>query len=54
MNHFLTDEDLLQLTEEIPTGRLGQANEVADLVYQLSQNNQYLTGQIIGLDGGWV
>lgn len=54
MNHFLTDEELLQLTNEIPTGRLGRAKEVADLVYQLSHNSDYLTGQIIGLDGGWV
>ena len=54
MNHFLTEEELLQLSNEIPTGRLGRAEEVADLVYQLSQNNNYLTGQVIGLDGGWM
>ena len=54
MNHFLTDEELLTLTNEMPTGRLGKAEEVADLVYQLSNNNAYLTGQIIGLDGGWI
>lgn len=54
MNHFLTDEELLTLTNEIPIGRLGKAEEVADLVYHLSNNNIYLTGQIIGLDGGWI
>lgn len=54
MNHFLTNEELLQLTSEIPAGRLGRAEEVAELVYQLSQKNSYLTGQIIGLDGGWM
>lgn len=54
MNHFLTDEELLELSNEIPTGRLGSAEEVADLVYQLSHSNNYLTGQIIGLDGGWI
>lgn len=54
MNHILTDEERLQLTDEIPTGRLGKAEEVASLVYQLSQNNSYLTGQVIGLDGGWI
>lgn len=54
MNHFLTDEELLQLTNEIPAGRLGRVEEVANLVYQLSHHNNYLTGQIIGLDGGWV
>lgn len=54
MNKFLTDEELLELSNEIPSGRLGNAEEVADLVYQLSQNNSYLTGQVIGLDGGWI
>ncbi len=54
MNHFLSDEELLQLTDEIPAGRLGRAEEVADLVYSVTHKNQYLTGQIIQLDGGWI
>lgn len=54
MNHFLSPEELSALTDEIPVGRLGRAEEVADLVYSLTQKNQYLTGQIIGLDGGWI
>jgi len=54
MNRFLEDDELLQLIDEIPTGRLGRAEEVADLVYHLAQKNEYLTGQIIGLDGGWI
>jgi 3-oxoacyl-[acyl-carrier protein] reductase len=54
MNQFLQDEELIKLTDEIPTGRLGRADEVADLVYHLAYKNEYLTGQIIGLDGGWI
>ncbi len=54
MNHFLSDEELLQLTDEIPAGRLGHAEEVADLVYSVTHKNEYLTGQIIQLDGGWI
>lgn len=54
MNSLLTDEELSELKNEIPAGRLGRAEEVADLVYQLSRDNTYLTGQIIGLDGGWI
>lgn len=54
MNHFLTNDELLALTEEIPAGRLGRAEEVADLVYALTHKNEYLTGQIITLDGGWI
>ncbi len=53
MNRFLNDEELLQLIDEIPANRLGRAEEVADLVYHLAYKNEYLTGQIIGLDGGW-
>jgi len=54
MNRFLEDEDLIHLINEIPTGRLGRSEEVADLVYHLAYKNEYLTGQIIGLDGGWM
>lgn len=54
MNQFLEEEELIRLTEEIPAGRLGTAEEVADLVYHLGYKNSYLTGQVIGLDGGWI
>lgn len=54
MNQWIDDDDLIHLVEEIPTGRLGTAEEVADLVYHLAYKNAYLTGQIIGLDGGWI
>ena len=54
MNRFLVDEELIHLIEEIPANRLGRAEEVADLVYHLAYKNEYLTGQIISLDGGWI
>ena len=54
MNHFLTPEELAALTDQIPAGRLGTPEEAADLVWQLTQSNAYLTGQVIGLDGGWI
>ena len=54
MNQWLEEDDLIALVEEIPTGRLGRAEEVADLVYHLGYKNAYLTGQVIGLDGGWT
>ena len=54
MNQFLSDEELLQLIDEIPANRLGRAEEVANLVYSITHKNQYLTGQIIQLDGGWI
>jgi 3-oxoacyl-[acyl-carrier protein] reductase len=54
MNRWLEEDELIGLVEEIPAGRLGRAEEVADLVYHLGYKNAYLTGQIIGLDGGWT
>jgi len=54
MNRMLDKEAMQQLIDEIPANRLGKAEEVADLVYQLSQKNAYLTGQIITIDGGWI
>lgn len=54
MNNFLTDEELLSLIEDIPAGRLGRAEEVANLVYHLTRKNDYLTGQVISLDGGFT
>ena len=53
MNYILKNEDLIALADEIPMGRLGHAEEVAELAYHLGTETEYLTGQIIGLDGGW-
>lgn len=54
MNSFLDSEELQNLCYEIPAGRLGYPVEVADLAYYLAEKNEYLTGQVIGLDGGWM
>ena len=48
-----TEEDLKDLRSKIPVGRLGYTNEVADLVYFLSVNNSYISGQNIAIDGGY-
>lgn len=42
-----------ELQEEVPIGRLGTAEEVADAIYFLSQN-KYITSQILGVNGGIV
>lgn len=54
MNGCFDEEERAALCEEIPADRFGQAAEVASLVLQLIQGNEYLTGQIITLDGGWT
>ena len=42
-----------ELEEEVPIGRLGTAEEVADAIYFLLQN-KYITSQILGVNGGIV
>lgn len=55
MNHLLSDEDLSELCEDIPIGRMGKPEEIAHFVYELATGGHtYLTGQIITLDGGWM
>ena len=54
MNGFLLPEERRELEEEIPTGRFGTPAEVAKLTLSLCGGNEYLTGQIIRLDGGWI
>ncbi|TFE24367.1 elongation factor P 5-aminopentanone reductase [Cohnella luojiensis] len=50
----LEQADLEQLRKEIPAGRLGQANEIAQLVrFLVSDEAEYITGQLIGINGGW-
>lgn len=53
MNQCLSPEDTQCLKDEIPANRFGTSEEVAHLVMQLCTDNNYLTGQIISLDGGW-
>lgn len=53
MNQCFSEEERQSLADEIPAGRFGKPEEVAELVYTLASNHNYLTGQIITLDGGW-
>ena len=54
MNAFLSEEDMASLIDEIPAQRLGTGEDVAKLILDLTSGNDYLTGQIIQLDGGWI
>lgn len=53
MNRIFSEEDKKALCEEIPAGRFAEPEEVARLVVGLCEQSDYLTGQIITLDGGW-
>ncbi len=50
----LSDEDLEVLRQEIPAGRLGKPQEVGEMALMLSNAPEYLTGQILTMDGGWI
>lgn len=54
MNHCFSDEERRALADEIPASRFGKPEEVAKLALDLCTGNEYLTGQIITLDGGWI
>lgn len=54
MNQFLSPEERDALLEEIPACRMGKTEEVAHLAYTLATSHNYLTSQIIRLDGGWI
>lgn len=54
MNRFLSEEERNALISEIPTGRLGTAEEAAEMAWSLLSAPDYLTGQIVTMDGGWI
>lgn len=54
MNACFSEEERTALADEIPTGRFGLPEEVASLALSLANSTDYLTGQIITLDGGWL
>ncbi len=54
MNAHLSADDLTALQEEIPAGRQGSCEEVAQAVLSILQMPSYFTGQIIAMDGGWT
>ncbi|MEE0945467.1 MAG: 3-oxoacyl-ACP reductase FabG [Acutalibacteraceae bacterium] len=53
MNNNIPTDELAQFVDDIPLGRMGEPSEVAQLIYYLcSENSDYITGQVITLDGG--
>ena len=53
MVQVLGQETLDYLAREIPLGRLGRAEEIAETVLHLV-NAKYITGQVVTVDGGFV
>jgi hypothetical protein len=53
MNKVFEKDELDAIFEEIPMGRAGSPSEVAKLIYKIAMSD-YITGQIITIDGGWT
>ena len=55
MNAFLSDEEKAELIAEIPLMRIGKPEDVAKAaVFLCSKDADYITGQVLGIDGGMV
>lgn len=55
MNNWLEEEEITDLIEDIPLGRFGEKEDVTKLVaFLCSEDSNYITGQIIVIDGGML
>ncbi len=54
MNGQLDEEERAALAEEIPAGRFASPKEAARMLLSVAQSPDYMTGQIIGFDGGYL
>lgn len=55
MMSCFSDEDKRAISEDTPEGRLGNPQEVAEVLYFLqSDKASFITGQIIGVNGGYL
>lgn len=52
MNAHLSEEEIKSITDEIPLGRIGYPQSITNCVKWLI-NDDYTTGQIISINGGW-
>ena len=52
MNSYLTEQEKNEIKKEIPLNRIGKPSDIAKCVKWLIEDN-YTTGQIISINGGW-
>jgi len=55
MTEVLTDEQKEKIIKKVPMGRLGDPKEIAHAaVFLASQMSDYITGQVLTVDGGMI
>ncbi len=54
MNAQLDKTERQELAEGIPAGRFCSPEEIAEVIWQTANTPVYMTGQIIGVDGGYI
>lgn len=55
MTSCYTDEEVAEITEEIPLGRCGSPRDIAETIFFLaSEKASYITGQVVAVNGGMV
>lgn len=54
MNDHISAEEMNEIAEDIPMGRVGQPEEVANVVrFLLTKQSSYINGQILSVNGAW-
>ena len=55
LKQYNTEKELSTIRDKIPMKRFGKKIEISELVkFLCSENNSYITGQILTIDGGYV
>ncbi len=53
MNAMLSKDELKELQNETPLGRIGKASDIAKCIEWLVEDS-FTTGQVISINGGWI
>ena len=55
MNAHLTNEDIEQLKNDTPLGKIGTCEDVCNaILFLASDKASFVTGQVLGVNGGYI
>lgn len=54
MNKDIDKQDLDSIVNDIPANRIAKTKDIAKMVLSILETSDYLTGQTIQIDGGWM